>query len=135
MKSLIRKSIRNLILLRISSIMEKREKSILKLRGIPLNKVQGEDEWIDFWKPLVGTKNKYAYRLYSKSCGYSKHIISEPACIAINNALNPVEFQAYYADKNMFDKLLLPGATPKTILRKMRGGCILDSEYSPVLTT
>lgn len=132
MKQIIRKFVRNTLLCIVSLKMEKREKSILRLRNLPMNKAKGEEEWIKFWKPLVGYKNKYAYRLYSKSCGESKYIISEPACIAINNALNPVQFQAYYADKNMFDKLLTAGATPKTILRKMRGSCILDSQYSNV---
>ncbi len=132
MKHIIQNFIRNIVFLRFSLVMEKREKSILNIRNMPTCKVEGEDEWIKFWRPLVKTKNKFAYRLYSQSCGNSKFIISEPACIAINNALNPVEFQAYYADKNMFDRLLSSGATPRTILRKMKGDILFDKEYHPV---
>lgn len=117
MKHIIQNFIRNIVFIRFSLVMEKREKSILNIRNMPTCKVEGEDEWIKFWKPLVKTKNKFAYRLYSQSCGNSKFIISEPACIAINNALNPVEFQAYlnFAEE-MRDYALKSLPSPKTII-------------------
>ena len=39
----------------------------------------------------------------------------------IENILNPMRYAKYYADKNMFDRLLPEGSLPKTIIRKMNG--------------
>lgn len=124
------------ILLRISQFihtyrMEKREKHILKQRGWNLSDEVGEKEWQKYWKPIVPFSNSWAYRLYSKLCGCTKYIVSEPVIITINNALNPAQYTAYYSDKNMFDHLLEKGALPDTFLRKIRGG-YYTSDYQHI---
>lgn len=124
------------VLLKISQFihtyrMEKREKHIIKQRRWSLSSAEGEKEWQKYWNPIVPFNNRWAYRLYSKLCGCSKNIVSEPVIIAINNVLNPVQYTAYYSDKNMFDHLLEKGALPDTFLRKIRGG-YYTSDYQTI---
>lgn len=73
----------------------------------------------------------WAYRLYSHFCGHNLDILSQPVANAINRALNPEEYQAYYSDKNSFDKLLPAGVLPKTIIRVI-DGLMMDADYNSI---
>lgn len=39
----------------------------------------------------------------------------------VNPILNPIEYRAYYQDKNNFERILPPETLPETVLRKIRG--------------
>ena len=97
-------------------------KKLCKMNAIPNRKVKGESEWIKKWNGLGIKPNPIYYRLFSKYIGNDVNIVPEDICHdVIENILNPMRYAKYYADKNMFDKLLPENSLPKTILRKMNG--------------
>lgn len=62
------------------------------------------------------------YRLFSHYIGPNQNIVPSNICHdIIEPLLNPFKYCKYYADKNVFDKLLPEGFLPSTILRKMNG--------------
>lgn len=117
---------------KIWNISEKREKKALEMNGYATGKVEGEDEYIKKWAPLVRFSSPYAYRLFSKYCGETPNILSQNATLIINETLNPKEFQLYYGDKNVFDRVFPVGAMPKTVLRRIKG-LTLDASYKNVI--
>lgn len=97
-------------------------KKLCKMNRVPNKEVEGEGEWIKKWRGLGITPNPIYYRLFSKYIGNDVNIVPEDICHeVIENILNPMRYAKYYADKNMFDKILPKGSTPMTILRKMNG--------------
>lgn len=97
-------------------------KKLCKKNGVPNKKVENESEWTKKWSGLGIKPNPVYYRLFSKYIGNDVNIVPEDICHdVIENILNPMRYAKYYADKNMFDKLLPKGSLPMTILRKMNG--------------
>ena len=97
-------------------------KELCKMNGVPNKEVEGENKWIKKWSGLGIKPNPVYYRLFSKYIGNDVNIVPEDICHdVIENILNPMRYAKYYADKNMFDKLLPENSLPMTILRKMNG--------------
>lgn len=113
------------------SRLEERERKAARMSGVQLRHAPGEDAWCDFWRPLTRYDNRCAFRLYSAYCGSSLNLICGPACEMINLALNPWRYRGYYADKNMFNRILPASFMPRTIMRRMRG-VLTDEAYAPV---
>lgn len=107
---------------------EKREKQLLNSHGTVYSTVN-EHAWLKYWNPLVKCRSVWAYRLYSRYCGETKFIVSQPIADILNRSLNPEEFIPFYSDKNIFDKVLPKGVLPKTILRVI-DGVLMDSDYN-----
>lgn len=107
---------------------ERRERQLLSLLGGG-KCTDSERLWIEYWKPLVKCRSVWAFRLYSKFCGETKYILSQPIADSLNRALNPEELVPFYSDKNVFDMLLPKGTLPKTILRVM-DGMFMDADYN-----
>lgn len=117
---------------RYACMIEKREHNILKINEFDTAAAVGEDEWYEFWKPLMPFKCKWAYRLYAQTCGPTKDIICEPAIANINRVLNPQPYCTEYSDKNNFDRLIgWGGVFPNTILRKT-GNITMDADYKNI---
>lgn len=116
---------------KIWRISEKREKKALAMNGYSTGKAEGEVAYLRKWAPLLRFQTPYAYRLYSRYCGTTPDILSQTATLIINNTLNPQEFQLYYSDKNVFDRIFPEGAMPRTILRRVKG-LTLDAAYRNV---
>ncbi len=97
-------------------------KMLYKMNGISNQEVESEGDWEKKWKGLGIRPNPIYYRLFSKYIGSDVNIVPEDICHdVIENILNPMRYAKFYADKNMFDKLLPANSLPKTILRKMNG--------------
>ena len=95
---------------------------LCKTNGVPNRKVEGEEAWIKKWSGLGIRPNPVYFRLFSKYIGNDVNIVPENICHdVIENILNPMRYAKFYADKNMFDKLLPEGSLPRTLLRKMNG--------------
>ena len=107
-------------------------KRYLAINGYNVDWVEGEDEYVKTWSSLTNRVDRYSYRLFSHYMGKNRFIIPEDiGDSVIEFYLNPVEFRAFYSDKNMFARFLQPvDALPKELLRKIgRSNVLLDGEY------
>ena len=104
---------------------------MLKINNIPNKPAEGEAEWIEKWSTLGKPYTVY-YRLFSHYIGQNINIIPEDICRNIvEPIMDPLRYTAYYADKNIFDKLFRQGTLPKTIFRKIRG-FYYDENYNRI---
>lgn len=111
---------------------ERYYKSLLRMTGIPYSCVDGEDEWARKWQVLGMKANPVYYRLFSHYIGNDVNIVPEDICHdVVENLLNPMKYAKFYADKNMFDRLMPEGCLAKTLLRKMNG-FYYDAGYARV---
>lgn len=72
------------------------------------------------------------FELFSRYIGKDPNIV--PECLShacIEPVLNPVEYRAYYEDKNTYDRIFPPGTAPETVLRCLNG-MIYDRHYRPI---
>lgn len=130
MKYLIKKSVKKFLLYYHALKQERYYKSLLQKNNIPNQQVKGEKEWIDKWSVFGIKSNPIYYRLFSHYIGENKDIVPENICHdIIEPILNPYRYTKYYADKNMFDRLLPKGYLPQTLLRKM-GGFYYNANYN-----
>lgn len=103
------------------------------MHGIPDSSVEGEMEYIKKWSVLTPRVEPYSYRLFSRYMGADADIIPEDiGHTYLENILNPRRYRDYYADKNIFDNMFCTGTMPVTILRRMRGSCLLNACYEIV---
>lgn len=110
-------------------------RQVMGKNGIANKKVKGEKEWIEKWSQFGLKAKPTQYRVFSHYIGESIHIVPEDICHDfIETIINPMRFRGYYADKNIFDKLLPKGYLPNTILRRMNG-FYYDREYNPMNMT
>jgi len=112
----------------------KQFKAYLEMNCIPNEPAEGEDEYIKNWKRLSSRVEPYSYRLFSKyfiEKEMRKYIVPEDiGNTVIEHYLNPIQYKAFYKDKNMFAKYLTPkDSLPKELLRRIDGGCFLDAGY------
>lgn len=92
-------------------------------------------DWREKWSSL-GRAYDVFYRYYSSFIGEDINIVPDDIMHnVIEPLLNPIRFRGYYADKNMFDKLLESGfhkvITPKTIIRCINSG-LYDEDYNSI---
>lgn len=131
MRKFIKKQIRLLLRKIISVIYSRQYLKLLKMNNIPNKPVRNENLWIKKWS-VLGTPNPVYYRLFSRYIGEDMNIIPEDICRNIvEPILNPLRYEAYYSDKNIFDKLFGEDTMPKTIIRKMNG-FYYDAEYNKI---
>ena len=114
----------------------RRLRSQMRINGIENRPVDGEREYIQFWKKLQPCVEPYSYRLFSRYMpdrAKWKYIIPEDiAHCFVDYYLNPPQFRDYYSDKNSYAMYL--GDTPylpETFLCRMQGGEILSSDFRP----
>lgn len=124
-KRLIKASISHFKIIRSVHIYEKRERRILKNLGKSMKKAPGEEEYLEYWKPVLKLKTPYAFRLYGQFCNYDRRVLSQTVTNIINGILNPKRYSGYLSDKNNFDLYLGEKYFPATIVRKIGGGGII----------
>lgn len=121
-KDIIKNTIRNSIVYYHALKHERYYKSLLVKNNITNRYVNGEKEWIKKWSAFGIKANPVYYRLYSHYIGEDINIVPENICHdIIEPILNPFKYTKYYADKNIFDRLMPKGYLPRTLLRKMNG--------------
>ena len=121
MKQLLKLLLRQILNKFMSLAFKSRYLELLKINNIPNKPAEGEAEWIEKWSTLGKPYTVY-YRLFSHYIGQNINIIPEDICRNIvEPIMDPLRYTAYYADKNIFDKLFRQGTLPKTIFRKIRG--------------
>lgn len=105
----------------------------LKFNSIPNRPYEGEDKYKENWGRFGVKIEPYSYRLFSHFCNGREHIVPENIgrCY-IEPVLNPLNMRPVYEDKNMFPILCGKDALPKTLVCRMGGGPILDSDYNPI---
>ena len=109
-------------------------KCYLQKSGYPNKPMDGELEYKKKWKKLSKRIEPYSYRFFSHYCGQSPDIVPENiGNTFIEKKLNPPEYRATYADKNMFKVILGADVLPKTLLCRIKGGPLLNGDYRPVL--
>lgn len=112
-------------------------KKYLVMHGYSTGKAEGEDEYVRTWSRLTHRVDPYSYRLFSHYMGPNKYILPEDVGDSvIEYYLNPMEYRAFYADKNLFGQYLKPvSALPGELLRRIgKSSVFLDGEYriSPI---
>lgn len=108
---------------------DKTFKRSMKTNKVVNKHLPGEDEWVRKWTIGGHKPNRVYYRLFSSYIGQSQNIVPQDICHNyVELILDPYRFVGYYADKNIFDKLLPNGYMPKTVLRKITD-TYCDSDY------
>lgn len=105
-------------------------KKYLKIQNIPNKPCDGEKEYIERWSKFNTTVEPYSYRLFSRYVQMEReNIVPENIgrCY-IEPVLNPVKMRPVYEDKNMFPVLCGKDVFPLTLVCRMGGGPILDSD-------
>lgn len=101
----------------------------MEVNNIPNKPVDGEKEWLEKWQIFGRRISSTQYRIFSQYIGPNINIVPEDISHDyIEPILNPFRYCKYYADKNVFDKLIPDGLMPKTLLRKMNG-FYYDEDY------
>ncbi len=104
----------------------------LRQLHLPTGKAEGEEVYRRRWKRFSFWVDPYIYRLASHFCGPTPDIIPEDILHReIEKTLNPRNFWDVYEDKNMFPFFIGKENVPQTILARVRGGAILDSDLQP----
>jgi len=92
----------------------------------------GEDLYLAKWKklsPLVACED---YRLFSAYTNVDSNTVPESVSHNIVEAiLNPIQYRAFYSDKNAFDVMMPAGIMPVTYLRRMQG-VFRKADYTPI---
>ena len=93
---------------------------------------QIETAYVNKWRALDRHVPREDFRFFSRYIGLRPNIVPESLCHnRIEPVLNPVEYRAYYEDKNIYDRLFPAGWLPATLLRNLRGRWT-DADYTPV---
>lgn len=108
-------------------------KKYLIMHEIPNEPAVGEDDYVRLWKSLSKRVEPYSYRLFSHYMKEEKRKYIVPEDIGhsvIEYYLNPIEYRAFYKDKNLFSQYIRPRESlPKELLRRIDGGQFLDGDY------
>lgn len=108
-------------------------KKYLNNLGIPNEPAAGENDYVRLWKTLSKRIDPYSYRLFSHYMKEDEKIYIIPEDIGhsvIEYYLNPIEYRAFYKDKNLFSQYIRPKESlPKELLRRIDGGRFLDGDY------
>lgn len=80
------------------------------------------EEYKKKWGKISTRVNPIYFKLFSNYIGKDLDIVPEDICHrVVETILDPPIYRAYYADKNMFDKILPLNYMAKTYLRKIQG--------------
>lgn len=91
-----------------------------------------EKIYMQKWSRLSHNPDKNVFRLFSQYIGPDPYIVPEDVSSSIiQPIMNPITTRGYYADKNMFEKILPKEYLPKALLRKI-GGEYYDTDYMSV---
>lgn len=104
-----------------------------KITGISVaNKREGEDEYLKKWKKISIFVSPTAYRFYSQFIGNNPSIVPELVLRkVIEPFFHPAQYQQFYNDKNMYDKLLPKEYLAKSLFRCIEG-VFCDENYMPL---
>lgn len=108
-------------------------KKYLKIHRIPNRSIEGESEYLKKWSVFGVKVEPYSYRLFSRFTHAGSDIVPENIgrCL-VETKLNPRKMRPVYEDKNMFPFICGKDNVPATILCRMNGGPILDSDLKPI---
>ena len=97
-------------------------------------KANGEDEYINVWQRLCPRVDVYTYRYFSHFMNKNPYIVPEDlGRTYIEYYLNPIQYRAFYSDKNLYDQYITPKELfPKVFYRRIIGSSVLDAQYQPV---
>lgn len=105
-------------------------KRYLTMHHFENKKMPGEDMYIKKWSALSSRIEPYSYRFFSHFCGYNPNIVPEDIGHSyIEEVLNPLKYRFVYSDKNLFSEIVGKENVPRTIVCRINGGNLLDSEY------
>ncbi len=94
-------------------------------------KLEGEDAYIQKWSALSKKVEVYSYRFFSHYCGLTPNIVPENiGRYYIEPFLNPVKYRYPYADKNMFPRIIGKEYVPRTVVCRINGRMLLDSDFT-----
>lgn len=93
------------------------------------NKMEGEDKWLKKWRKYDKRLSPLCYRIFSHYVPQDIEIIPlELVSAIVEPVLTPLKYNAYYKDKNNFNKLLPNYFMPKVLFRNI-DGLIYDENY------
>lgn len=122
MKSIIKYTIKTFLIKYHSLKQDRYYKRLLRINNFSNIYVEGEEDWVKKWSVFGIKANPIYYRLFSHYIGNNINIVPENICHdVIEPILNPFKYAKFYADKNMFDRLMPKEYFAKTLLRKMNG--------------
>ena len=122
-----------LLMIKVHYGLRSHYRRIMRLNGISNRPVAGEDDYLKKWKRLSRLVAVEDYRLFSNYIQPSADLVPEAVSHNIVEAiLNPIRYRPYYADKNMFDKIMPDGFMPPTCLRRING-FYYDADYKPLI--
>lgn len=91
-----------------------------------------ERAYLNKWRVLDRHVPREDYRFFSRYIGSRPNIVPESLCHnRIEPVLNPIEYRAYYEDKNCYDRLFPLQWLPATIMRNI-GGRWAEADYTPI---
>ena len=91
------------------------------------------EEYKKRWEKISTCVNPIYFKLFSNYIGKDLDIVPEDICHrVVETILDPPIYRAYYADKNMFDKILPLHYMAKTYLRKIQGAWY-NADYDIIL--
>ena len=108
-------------------------KRYLELHHFNDKKAPGEDAYLELWHSLSKQVEPYSYRYFRHFCGDTPRIVPEDIGHSIiEDVLCPNAYREVYSDKNLFPLIVGRDNLPRTLLYRINGGCLLDSEYHPI---
>ena len=111
----------------------RKHRNLIKRQKIKRTESQYVDEYRNYYKqfglcaPCIDYYffGPYLTEYGKKAIGVVPEVVIQNV---VNPILNPIEYRAYYQDKNNFDKVLSPEILPETVLRKI-GGRYYTKDY------
>lgn len=104
-------------------------KRFSRLANLTLRHTEGENAYLEKWKPIYRHVNTKYYRFYSQFIGKDPNIVPDDCFhTIIEPLLNNQNTLTTYADKNMFELLFPRNFFPICIIRNMRG-TYMDRDY------
>lgn len=103
-----------------------------KSANITLRPVEGEDEFLAKWRPLMKNVNIDSYRFYSQFIGCDPNILPDDLFHAVIDPLiNDKPSLPVYLNKNLYELLISKDAFPVCVIRNMNGD-FLDKDYRDI---
>ena len=115
---------------RLYKVYSEQNKHRLELQHFENKKAEGEDAYLQKWGVLSSRVEPYSYRFFSHYCGPTPNIVPEDiGHTCIEDVLNPLALRRVYCDKNLFPEIVGKENVPRTIVCRINGSQLLDSEY------
>ena len=108
-------------------------KRYLALHHFDDEKAPGEEAYLELWHSLSKHVEPYSYRFFRHFCGDTPRIVPEDIGHSIiEDVLCPSAYRGVYSDKNLFPLIVGKENLPRTLLYRINGGCLLDSDFHPI---